>query len=110
MHICIKYSYLPHSILGGKMIDTTEKLVAMVRLRHRFIKEAAIHLGFKNSRDYQRFRNTLLGASRDYQVIVSLLKEIPDIDTKKLWGIERDLILSAAQKGDKLKKRKKSAR
>ncbi len=90
------------------MIDTSEKLVATIRLRHRFIKEAAISLGFENSRDYQRFRNTLLGASRDYQVIVSLLREIPGIDTKKIWGIERELFESGAKKSENRTRKQKT--
>jgi len=74
------------------MIDTTEKLLSFIRLQYRFIKNAAVQFGFKDNRGYQRFRNTILGASRDYQVIHSLMKKYPKIDTKAIWKIDKTML------------------
>ncbi|MES0490905.1 MAG: hypothetical protein ABUK01_12990 [Leptospirales bacterium] len=69
------------------MIDTKEKLQNEVRLRYRFLKKAAYEMGLKSNKDYQRFRNTVLGASRDLQVIKKLTKSFKNIDTYKIWGV-----------------------
>ena len=74
------------------MIDTQEKLVTIIRTKHRFLSEAATQSGFAGSKNYQRFRNTILGASRDYQVILALVKDYPKIDTKAIWGIDKKFI------------------
>ena len=76
------------------MIDTAKKLNLLVRLKYRFIKNAANEFGFEDNRDYQRFRNTILGASRDYQVILVLMDKYPNIDTKAIWGIEKTMLNS----------------
>lgn len=72
------------------MIDTKEKLFTAIRVKYRFVSHAAKEFGFESSRDYQRFRNTLIGASKDYQVILSLLTNFPKIDTEKLWGVDKN--------------------
>ncbi|MES0492079.1 MAG: hypothetical protein ABUK01_18975 [Leptospirales bacterium] len=69
------------------MIDTKEKLQNEVRLRYRFLKSAAHEMDLKSNKDYQRFRNTVLGASRDLQVIKKLTKSFRNIDTYKIWGV-----------------------
>lgn len=74
------------------MIDTSEKLTSLIKLKYRFIKEAAAQLGFAGAKNYQRFRNTILGASKDYQVIHALLEKIPKIDTAAIWGIDKKYI------------------
>ncbi len=74
------------------MINNTEYLKSAIQLKYRFIKEAANAMGFKGSKEYQRFRNTILGASKDMQVIQALIKSIPKIDTNAIWGINRQLL------------------
>lgn len=69
------------------MINTKEDLLFKVKLEYRFVKTAANELGFTSSKDYQRFRNTLLGSSRDLQVIYKLTKRFKKIDTYEIWGI-----------------------
>ena len=76
------------------MVDSVEKLNSIIRLRFRFLKAASEHFGYKTNRDYQRFRNTVLGASKDYQVIAKLLGEFKDLDTKKIWGVEASSLQS----------------
>jgi len=44
-------------------------------------------MAFTSSRDYHRFRNTVLGASRDLQVISSLVENYPMLDSGKVWGV-----------------------
>ena len=83
------------------MIDSPEKLVSTIRLQFRFLKSASADLGFKSNRDYQRFRNTILGASRDYQVIAALVKKYPKLDTKSIWGLDRDLLKNAQVNANK---------
>jgi len=74
------------------MIDSPEKLQSVIRMQFRFIKNAAASLGFEGNKNYQRFRNTILGISRDYQVIYALLKKFPDIDTDAIWKIEKTML------------------
>ena len=74
------------------MIDTSKKLLSVIQLQYRFISDAAISMGFKTNKDYQRFRNTAKGASQDRQVIVALLKEYPNLDTVAIWGITKEMI------------------
>ena len=77
------------------MIDTSEKLKSVIRLQYRFIKNAAEQCGFKGNKEYQRFRNTILGASCDYQVISVLLKNFPNLDTYAIWGVDKKVIENA---------------
>lgn len=77
------------------MIDNTEKLMSAIRIKDRFMSESAEKSGFTGSKDYQRFRNTVMGVSRDYQVIIALLKRFPKIDTKAIWGIDKKLLKDA---------------
>jgi len=44
-------------------------------------------MGYTSNRDYQRFRNTVLGASRDLQVISKLVEDYPMLDSGKVWGV-----------------------
>ncbi|MES0491384.1 MAG: hypothetical protein ABUK01_15425 [Leptospirales bacterium] len=80
------------------MIDTSEKLTSMIKLKYRFIKEAASQFGFPGAKNYQRFRNTILGASKDYQVILALVENIPKIDTAAIWGIDKKYIKNTSYK------------
>ncbi|MES0491616.1 MAG: hypothetical protein ABUK01_16590 [Leptospirales bacterium] len=77
------------------MINTPEKLISIIRLQYRFIKNAANTMGFLGAKDYQRFRNTLLGASRDYQVIMALLQKYPKIDTVSIWSLDKSALQNA---------------
>ncbi|MES0490895.1 MAG: hypothetical protein ABUK01_12940 [Leptospirales bacterium] len=77
------------------MIDTAEKLQSVIRLKYRFLKSAAVSFGFAGNKNYQRFRNTMLGASKDYQVISALLKKFPDIDTTAIWSIDKKILQNA---------------
>ncbi|MES0490759.1 MAG: hypothetical protein ABUK01_12245 [Leptospirales bacterium] len=77
------------------MLDTPEKLKSAIKLEYRFLKNAAANMGFTSNKDYQRFRNTILGASRDYQVILALVKKYPKIDTVTIWSIDKSLLKDA---------------
>ena len=83
------------------MVDTVEKLNSVIKLRYRFLKSASEHFGYENNRDYQRFRNTVLGASKDYQVIAKLLEEFEELDTKKIWGVDASSLQSYSEEEKK---------
>lgn len=82
---------------GNTMIDTSDKLESTIRIKYRFIKKAAESFGFKGSQNYQRFRNTILGSSKDYQVILVLLKHFPKLDTNALWGLDKKALINLAK-------------
>ena len=72
------------------MINTKEKLLTGIRIKYRFIKTASTELGFESKRDYQRFRNTVIGASANISVIIKLKETFPELDTEKIWSINLD--------------------
>jgi len=73
--------------MKGQPIETLAQLQLEILLRYRFVSAAAKGMGFTSNRDYQRFRNTLLGSSRDLQVIKKLTETYSNINTYKIWGI-----------------------
>jgi len=73
--------------MKGQPITTNSQLHLELMLKYRFIKTAASDMGFISNRDYQRFRNTVLGGSRDLQVICRLVQAYPMIDAYKVWGV-----------------------
>lgn len=74
------------------MINSTESLKATICIQYRFIKSAADALGFKGPKEYQRFRNTVLGSSKDLQVIQAIIKKFPNVDTQAIWGVDKNLL------------------
>jgi len=73
--------------MKAQPIETNAQLRLEILLKYRFVKRAANDMDFTSNRDYQRFRNTLLGSSRDLQVIKKLTETYSNINTYKIWGV-----------------------